>query len=1293
MTPRRRRVAEYRFGARCVVIGVRHLYRPRPGRGAHPRASDGRPCAFVGAARPRRVRGARPRGRWVAVASAALVVLTTLPGDVARSAGAGPAAAPPSVTAAWAQAAPSAPRFTPRSAAVDRALADGRGWSGEAAQTRRDVIVVLRGATAWERFRAAERDPAAALGVAGRWLALPAPAGGGRGAAAARRAALDSAYGDAARVQAPLRRALAARGAPLVSALDTVANAMVVAATRADVAALAARDDVAAVWAAPDHRLALLSAGPHVGADAARAALDLDGRGVTIGVIDTGIDYFHAAFGAAGRAADYAADDHGVVEDGTFPTAVVVGGHDFAGAGYNGSGAPNPDPDPVDENGHGTHVAGIAAGRAWPGSAAGVAPGARLVALKVFGAGGSTNLAYDAIEWAVEAKLGRPVAGHAAAVDVLNLSLGSAWASTSSFESDVIAAATAAGIVVVGAAGNDGDVAFIAGGPGLADEAIGVASTVGPGQLGDRVQVVVDGVTADVEAIEAHPSLAQRLAAVGRLEGDAVWLGLGCTAPPPGAATGRVAVLERGDCTFRSKLAGAAAAGAVAALVVDHGAGLVPMGGDAEPVPLSAYMIPAVDGQALRRALDAGGAVRVRFDAAFNGRFPRSSVVDTVSPFSSRGVARGGRFKPDLAAPGTAIRSAAVGSGNRAVALSGTSMAAPMVAGGAAVVVEAMARAGRPLGGRDGVTPSEVRALLVGAAEPMVGRVDRRVPDPAPLARRGGGRLAVDAAARSRTVLRPLEGSALSFGAVAADRPWAAGRTFELRNLSAAPRRYELSVAFAGPGEVEAGLRLAPSETIVTVGPGAAVRSELRAEIVPSELAPDTRRGGATAMNGDGRLDASERDAFLVATELDATGLPRVGGDVVRAPIWAYARGASALAAPATVAVAAAATAVAIPIANPGPLPGVAEGFTWLGSDPLEANVPDGFDVAEVGARWVGAGAGRRLELAVVLGAPTLAPYDVLVEASLDTNGDGVIDRTLRVDDAAAVTVGASASGVLVTIAGDARGRAPAVAGPADVDVNSRLVVLAADAVDLGLPADGPPPPLALAVEATARFGGVRVDSAPDGALRAGRIAAGLRWDTRTLPPPAAEPRVRLAPGGSGVLDVGLADESGEAGAPGDPGAVLLLFTANAPGPLDHQVVRIDRGGGRPPTTPTLSAPATATTPAAATSAPTAAGPTSSPPPPTAAPTATPSPTDEPTVAPRLPTIALPVEPTATATPAATVESTPPSEPTPAGGRPTATLPAATPTDPPTATPRVAGPPWPSRIHLPFAYRYVRPRR
>lgn len=175
------------------------------------------------------------------------------------------------------------------------------------------------------------------------------------------------------------------------------------------------------------------------------------GAGVTVAIIDSGIDYRHPMLGG-----------------GIGPGFKVAGGYDFVDG----------DTDPMDVAGHGTHVAGIVA--ASSGELPGVAPDAELIAYRVLDAFG-----YG--EWSdVIAALERCVdpngdGDFSDRVDVANLSLGGAGTPDDP-PSRAVDAAVAAGVVVVVAAGNAGQAQTI-GSPGTAQRAITVGAVDASGSL------------------------------------------------------------------------------------------------------------------------------------------------------------------------------------------------------------------------------------------------------------------------------------------------------------------------------------------------------------------------------------------------------------------------------------------------------------------------------------------------------------------------------------------------------------------------------------------------------------------------------------------------------------------------------------------------------------------------------------------------------------------------------------------------------------------------------------------
>lgn len=136
------------------------------------------------------------------------------------------------------------------------------------------------------------------------------------------------------------------------------------------------------------------------GVDIVHKKLKLTGKGIKVGVIDTGVDYNHPAFAAKGA------------QTGCFgrkgKNCRVQYGWDFVGDDYTGANAPKPDADPMDCFGHGSHVAGIIGGNALnikttpkpPQPFVGVAPEVTLGAYRIFGCKG--NAGDDVIMAAME---------------------------------------------------------------------------------------------------------------------------------------------------------------------------------------------------------------------------------------------------------------------------------------------------------------------------------------------------------------------------------------------------------------------------------------------------------------------------------------------------------------------------------------------------------------------------------------------------------------------------------------------------------------------------------------------------------------------------------------------------------------------------------------------------------------------------------------------------------------------------------------------------------------------------
>src|SRR5690348_3055423 len=312
------------------------------------------------------------------------------------------------------------------------------------------------------------------------------------------RAEKDSLKGQLRGRQDALRPSIEALGGRVIAQYQAAYNGVKVRISSERARELAALPGVVAVRPLQLMRPNNVRGIPLIGAPTVWQNLGLHGEGVKVAIIDTGIDYTHANFGGPGTAAAYtlahAAETSPANPSWFGPAAPrVKGGIDLVGDSYNADPnsaayqpVPHPDPNPLDCNGHGSHVAGTAAGSGVTAAGAtytgpydattlanpanfnvgpGVAPKADLYAVRVFGCEGSTDVTVDAIEWAVDNDM-----------DVINMSLGSPFGSTDDPAAVASTNAAKAGVIVVTSAGNEGPSPYVAGSPSTAAGAISVAA-------------------------------------------------------------------------------------------------------------------------------------------------------------------------------------------------------------------------------------------------------------------------------------------------------------------------------------------------------------------------------------------------------------------------------------------------------------------------------------------------------------------------------------------------------------------------------------------------------------------------------------------------------------------------------------------------------------------------------------------------------------------------------------------------------------------------------------------------
>lgn len=545
-----------------------------------------------------------------------------------------------------------------------------------------------------------------------------------------------SVKGKLKKAQDSIRGSITGKGGKIQAQMQSAYNGIQASVPTSQLDAVADLPGVVAIHPVRTYELDNAVSVPFLGVPQVWENTGYTGENVKVAILDTGIDYTHATFGGPGTAASYetaAATSDQPADPALYgPNAPrVKGGIDLVGDDYNADPnsdsyqpVPHPDDNPLDCEGHGSHVAGtaggsgvLADGSTYTGAydsttssnsfrvGPGVAPESDLYAVRVFGCDGSTDVVVPAIDWAV-----------ANGMDVINMSLGSSYGRGD--DPDAVAAANAvgAGVVVVASAGNSGHNPYLTGSPGTGDGVIAV-SAVDSAESFPGATITVGGNT--VEAINANGASLEGIGdlTVVRLADDPATTGeneaLGCSVEAftkAGIVTGgnQLAVVSRGTCARAAKPIFGEQAGAAAVVMVNTSDDLPPYeglitsnpdNGDEFLVTIPFLGVRSSDGADLTAGATATLAAATISNPGFRG----------YASFTSSGPRSGdSAISPDVAAPGVSISSAAVGSGNGAAILSGTSMAAPHVAGVAALTVQSHPKWSAP----------QVAAAIVSTADP-----------------------------------------------------------------------------------------------------------------------------------------------------------------------------------------------------------------------------------------------------------------------------------------------------------------------------------------------------------------------------------------------------------------------------------------------------------------------------------------------------------------------------------------------------------------------------------------------
>lgn len=693
------------------------------------------------------------------------------------------------------------------------------------------------------------------------------------------------------------------------------------------------------------------------------------GQGMRVGILDTGIDYTHSMLGGSGVKADYEAIDPAQPSP-LFPNAKVVGGTDLVGTEFNAASPftaprlPHPDANPLDEAGHGTHVAGTVAGKGdGVNSYDGVAPDAQVYAVKVFGKEGSTMdaVVIAGFEYAADPNGDLNPDDQ---LDVINLSLGGGFGQPQILYTEAVRNLSRAGTVVVASAGNSGPIDYIVGAPGTSDEAISVAASIDGSPHNWQFAAVqfVSPNNPNWMAKATEGPISKPISEIAPTDGELVDIGLAdvdLTDEVKAKLSGKVALIGRGKVSFAEKLTRAFGAGAIGAVVYNNEPGKpIPMGGEGK-VDMPAIMVSQALGMKLVSEMRIG-PVRIQFKTG--QKIEEPELIDMITDFSSKGPrSEDNLLKPEIAAPGQRVISAAMGEGKGTVQMDGTSMAAPHMTG-----VMALLKQARPT-----LTSAELKALAMNTSKILTNAKGEVA-----ISLQGAGRVQIAQALATPVVLEP---ASLSLGSIYLESSTTVSKTVKVRNISNAEITLDLS------STTSPGLAFTFSPAQLTLAAGAAGEVQVVANITMA-------------------------DANNFASELNGRVLIKKGADLVaQIPALAIRTQASNIRTPAS-----SGAAGSIALTNSSPVEGMALAFNLLGEDPRKRDATPSqswksrnCDLQSAGYRIISkptkAGIKDFVQFGFKLYSPLTTWHTCEVSVLIDADEDGVADQELA---------GVSASGI-----------------------------------------------------------------------------------------------------------------------------------------------------------------------------------------------------------------------------------------------------------------------------------------